>query len=293
VLEPADAAEVIDFWRGLGLPGVYDVHTHFLPRNIETRVWAQFDVAGPKIGREWPIRYRGSEQDRVATLRSLGVRRFSSLPYAHKPGIAGYLNDWARDFSERVPECLWSATFYPEPEASAYVDKLVADGVEVFKVHVQVGEFHLDDPVLDAVWGTLADAGTPVVIHAGGAPVGNDYTGPEPLRRVLQRHPRLTAVVAHLGAPDYLAFCELADRYERVHLDTTMVFTDFWEATYPAGLTDRLRDLQGKVLLGSDFPTIPYPYAHQLEGLTRLDLGDDWLRDVCWRNGHRLFGAGR
>jgi uncharacterized protein len=89
VLEPADAAEVIDFWRGLGLPGVYDVHTHFLPPNIETRVWAQFDLAGPKIGREWPIRYRGSEQERVAMLRSLGVRRFSSLPYAHRSGIAG------------------------------------------------------------------------------------------------------------------------------------------------------------------------------------------------------------
>ena len=29
---------------------------------------------------------------------------------------------------------------------------------------------------------------------------------------------------------------------------------------------DRLADLQPKVLLGSDFPTIPYPYAHQLEG---------------------------
>jgi hypothetical protein len=293
VLEPADAAEVVDFWRGLDLPGVYDVHTHFLPPNIETRVWAQFDLAGPKIGREWPIRYRGSEQERVATLRSLGVRRFSSLPYAHRPGIAGYLNDWARGFTERVPECLWSATFYPEPEAASYVADLVGAGVEVFKVHVQVGEFRLDDPLLDPVWGTLADAGTPVVIHAGAAPVGNDFTGPEPLRRVLARHPRLTSIVAHLGAPDYLAFCDLADRYERVHLDTTMVFTDFWETSYPAELTARLRDLQERVLLGSDFPTIPYPYGHQLEGLARLDLGDDWLRAVCWENGAALFGGTR
>ena len=45
----------------------------------------------------------------------------------------------------------------------------------------------------------------------------------------------------------------------------------------------------GLVLLGSDFPTIPYPYAHQLEGLERLGLGDDWLRAVCWGNGARLF----
>ncbi len=88
-----------------------------------------------------------------------------------------------------MPECLWSATFYPEPEAASYVAELVAAGVEVFKVHVQVGEFHLDDPLLDDVWGALADAGTPVVIHAGSGPVGNAFTGPDPLRRVLRATP--------------------------------------------------------------------------------------------------------
>lgn len=298
MLDPVDAAEVIDFWRGLGLPGVYDVHTHFLPPNIETRVWAQFDLAGPKIGREWPIRYRGSEQERVATLRSLGVRRFSSLPYAHRPGIAGYLNDWARGFTERVPDCLWSATFYPEPEAASYVADLVAGGVEVFKVHVQVGEFHLDDPTLDDVWGTIAEAGTPVVIHAGSGPVGNAFTGPGPLRRVLERHPLLTAVVAHMGAPEYAEFLDMAERYERTYLDTTMMFTDFFDsaAPYPDSLLTRLADLDGKVLFGSDFPTIPYSYRHALDALQRLRdreprLDDDWLRAVCWRNGEALFGG--
>ncbi len=44
------------------------------------------------------------------------------------------------------------------------------------------------------------------------------------------------------------------------------------------------------MLLGSDFPTIPYPYLHQLESLERLGLGEHWLRAVCWDNGARLFG---
>jgi uncharacterized protein len=287
-----EVAQVRAFWQGLGLPGLYDVHVHFLPENVQRKVYAQFDQAGPKIGREWPIRYRGSHEERVEHLRALGVRRFSALPYAHRPGIATYLNDWARSFAEQVPECLWSATFYPEPEAPAYVDKLVADGVEVFKVHVQVGEFHLDAPELDEVWGTLEDAGTPIVVHAGSGPVGNAFTGPDPLRRVLERFPRLAVVVAHMGAPEYAEFLALAETYERTCLDTTMVFTDFFdaEAPYPAELNHRLVDLQDKVLLGSDFPTIPYPYPHQLEGLERLGLGEDWLRAVCWENGVRIFG---
>ncbi|MET0522085.1 MAG: hypothetical protein ABW156_08935, partial [Jiangellaceae bacterium] len=102
-----DAPEPVEqtraFWQDLGLPGLFDSHVHFLPPNIQKRVWEQFDLAGPKIGREWPIRYRGSHDERVEQLRSFGVRRFSALPYAHRPGIAGYLNDWARDFAADLP----------------------------------------------------------------------------------------------------------------------------------------------------------------------------------------------
>lgn len=287
-----DAAEVTAFWQGLGLPGLFDVHTHFLPPSIQRAVWAVFDSAGDKIGREWPIRYRQSLEERVQILRDFGVRRFSTLPYAHKPGVAGFLNDWSRDFAAEVPEVIWSATFFPEAEAAAYVEGLVAEGVEVFKVHVQVGEFHLDDPLLDPVWGTLEDSRTPALIHAGSGPVGNAFTGPDPLRRVLEQHPDLTVIVAHLGAPECAEFIDLAQTYERVHLDTTMMFTEFF-VDYPDELVPPLLDLQPKVLLGSDFPTIPYPYAEQLSGLAALDLGDDWLRDVCWHNGQRMFGGMR
>ena len=165
------------------------MHVHFLPDNIQRRVWEQFDQAGPKIGRDWPVRYRQSVEDRVALLRDLGVRRFSALPYAHRPGVATYLNDWARTFAAEVPESLWSATFFPEPEAAAYVGALVDEGVEVFKVHVQVGAFRLDDPLLDGVWERLEASGTPIVVHAGSGPVPNAFTGPEPLARVLARWP--------------------------------------------------------------------------------------------------------
>jgi uncharacterized protein len=285
-------AEVPAWAERLGIPGLYDVHVHFLPPKIMAKVWAQFDSQGPLIGRPWPIRYRGSDEDRVAQLRALGVRRFSALPYAHRPGIAGFFNDWARSFAEQVPECLRCATFFPEPSAAEYVADAIDEGVEIFKVHVQVGNFDVRDPRLDKVWGQIADAGTPVVIHAGSGPVPNENTGPGPVLEVLERHPRLTAVMAHMGAPEYVDFLEMAERFERVHLDTTMAFTDFFEemAPFPGSLMPRLRDLGDKVLLGSDFPNIPYSYAHQIESLERLDMGEDWLRRVCWENAVTLLG---
>ncbi len=99
-------------------------------------------------------------------------------------------------------------------------------------------------------------------------------------------------VVAHLGAPEYAGFLDLAERYPGVYLDTTMAFTPFFEAIapYPPDLRPRLAELVDRIVLGSDFPNIPHAYADQLAALTRLELGDRWLRSVCWDNGVRLLG---
>jgi len=291
---PAADAEVPAWWRRLGLPGLADVHVHFLPPPVMTRVWEHFDATGPLLGRPWPINYRTSIEERLATLRDLGVRWHGALPYAHRPGIATYLNDWAAGFAEQTPGCLRCATFYPEPGVVDEVRRRIADGVHLFKVHVQVGDFDVRDPQIDPVWGLLAETETPVVVHAGSGPVPNRHTGPGPMAELLARHPRLCAIIAHLGAPEYAEFVELAERHGRVHLDTTMAFTDFFEADAPVprSLLPRLADLCDRILLGSDFPNIPYAYAHQLDALDRLDLGDDWLRAVCWHNPVRLLGLG-
>jgi predicted TIM-barrel fold metal-dependent hydrolase len=94
-----------------------------------------------------------------------------------------------------------------------------------------------------------------------------------------------------MGMPEYEDFLALAERYGEVRLDTTMAFTDFSErfAPFPREARTRLAALGDRVLLGTDFPNIPYPYVHQLHALERLGLGDDWLRAVCYENGARLF----
>jgi uncharacterized protein len=99
-------------------------------------------------------------------------------------------------------------------------------------------------------------------------------------------------IIAHLGAPEYDEFLDLTRRYPGVHLDTTMAFTDFMErlAPFPVALRPRLAATADRILLGSDFPNIPYRYLHQLQALARLELGPDWLRAVCHDNAARLLG---
>ena len=263
-----------------------------MPKSVLDKVWAYFDAAGPLTGTPWPIEYRWEEQRRLDLLRAMGVRAFPSLVYPHRPAMAGWLNAWAADFAARQPDVVHTATFFPEPSAAADVRDALVAGARLFKSHVQVGAYDPRDPLLDEVWGQLADAGVPVVVHCGGGPVPGPFTGPAIFADVLARHPRLTAVIAHMGMPEYAEFLDLAEQYDRVHLDTTMAFTDFTEQRmpFPPELRPRLRALGERVVLGSDFPNTPYRYAHQLEVLVRLELGDDWLRGVLHDNGARLLG---
>ena len=293
VAAPVDDDDVPRYWRELGLPGLVDVHVHFLPERVQAKVWQYFAQARTHYGAPWPVTYALPVEERLAVLAELGVRAFSTLPYPHKPGMAGWLNEQAAEFARERPQVLQSATFFPEPEAPAYVSAALDAGARVFKVHVQVGSFDPRDPLLLPVWEQLEQTGTPVVIHCGSGPLRGEHTGPAPMAGLLERFPRLQLVIAHLGMPEYGAFLELAETYERVHLDTTMFATDFTEALMPfdRALLPRLGALRDKVLLGSDFPTIPYPYAHQLAALHRLELGEDWLRAVLWDNGSRLFGV--
>lgn len=281
----------------LGLPGLADIHVHFLPERVLRKVWAVFDNAELHYGQPWPITYRHGEHERLAVLRGLGVRRFTSLVYAHKPAMSAWLNDWSLEFAAGTPGCASTATFFPEPTAVHYVADALDRGARVFKLHLQVGDYDPRDPLLDPVWGLCEDAGAVLVVHCGSGPLPGRFTGPGPIGEVLARHPRLRLVVAHLGLPEYAHFVALAERYDQVLLDTTMAGTDFVQqfAPFPTDLRPRIRDLAlaGKVVLGSDFPNIPYRYQHQIAVLPRLGIDDaNSLAQVLWHTGARLLGDG-
>ncbi len=284
--------QVRQIWQSLELPGLIDVHTHFMPKPVLDKVWQYFDAKGPLIGRDWPITYRTDEANRVNTLRRFGVRWFTALVYPHKPEMAQWLNQWAAQFALTTPDCLRTATFYPEPGAAEYVATAIEGGAKVFKAHIQVGDYDPNDALLDGVWGVLEDALTPVVIHCGSGPMPGTHTGPDPIRALLRRHPRLALVIAHMGMPEYAEFLDICTEHDNVHLDTTMAFTAFAEETMPTPpeVLRKLPDLDGRIVFGSDFPNIPYDYATAMSAITGLPGVDDaWLRGVFYGNAARLF----
>ncbi|MER2091951.1 MAG: amidohydrolase family protein, partial [Saccharopolyspora rectivirgula] len=140
----------------LGLPGLVDIHTHFLPARVMRKVWAYFDRSEEHYGMPWPVRYRHAERTRVQILRDLGVVAFAPLVYPHKPGMAEWLNGWIAEFAAGVPEAVPTATIFPEPGVARYLEEALSNGARCVKVHVQVGAFDPRDEQLREAWGLLA-----------------------------------------------------------------------------------------------------------------------------------------
>ena len=262
-------------------------------------MWAYFDQAETHYGRAWPIHYREPEQTRIDLLRGFGVRTFAPLVYPHKPAMAAWLTSWALEWATEVPEAVPTATLFPEESVTAYLGDALDAGARAVKAHVQVGGYDPRDPLLDGAWGLIAEAGVPAIVHCGDGPIPGAHTGMDIFAEVLERHPRLTAVLAHAGLPEYERALGLLERFPRVHLDTTMVGTAYTEqfAPLPRDWPSRLVGVADRVALGTDFPNIPYAYAEQLAAIASWAAADDrlgasFLRSVLHDVPARLLGAG-
>ena len=293
---PLDDADLPRFVAELGLPGLVDVHVHFLPDRVMDKVWAYFDQAETHYGTAWPVHYRTTARSAwprwtsSACARSprWSTRTSPAWAVAHRVG-----HGLRRGHARRRPD----RHAVPRSRRRRYLGAAVEAGARAVKVHVQVGGFDPRDPVLQPAWGLLAEAGVPAIVHCGNGPIPGAHTGLDVFGEVLAAHPRLPVVLAHAGMPDFTGALDLVHRYERVHLDTTMVGTPFSlrMAPLPADWPARLVDVAERVVLGTDFPNIPYAYAEQVTAIAGWAAADDrlgpsFLRSVLHDAPARLLG---
>ena len=193
------------------------------------------------------------------------------------------------DFASHVPDCLPTATFYPEPEAERYVSEALARGAQVFKVHLRVGT-STPRSIARPVWGLLADAAVPVLIHCGSAPLAGGSPVPDRSVRCWTGF-RGCGSSSRIWGRRVRSVLDMVQARENTWLDTTMALTDFMQQLrpFPVGrlpnsghFPGRAKSCSGQIL------NIPYPYAHQVEVLS--DHGLD-MPEVLWRAPVRLFGG--
>jgi predicted TIM-barrel fold metal-dependent hydrolase len=267
-----------------------DAHTHLHPPRLFAAIRRWFDEHT-----DWNLRGPSEPAAVAAALRAAGVERFVFFSYAHRPGMARELNRWLADAAAGLPDGIPLGTVHAaDDEPGTIVEEALGRlGLAGLKLHIQVQRFHPDDPRLDPVYERLVAHDRVLVIHVGTGPHTNAFTGLARFAGVLARFPALRAVVCHMGAFETRLALSLLERFPHLHLDTTMAMTP---ATTPYTRIDpglvRDEDLlrhRDRIVFGSDFPNLPYPYEAERGGLWARDLPLPVYQRIFYENARQLY----
>jgi len=272
-----------------------DAHSHFFPPEIFEAIWNYFeqrDQNGNLKG--WPIYYKAKIEELVKILESKNVRYFTTHNYAHKAGVAEYINDWTYKFAQKHKNAITFGCVWPSDDnCFEYVTKMFDEYQFIgLKIQPLVQHFYLDDPRMYKIYDLIIDRGKWLMVHIGTAPYRTEYVGYKNFMDFFKKFSEMNVIVAHMGAFEYKKFLQLLDKYENLYLDTTMIYIP--DNIFPERETKRpkpedLLAYQERILFGSDFPNIPYEYEKATMGLLEFDLSKSFYANIFYNNAKRIF----
>lgn len=229
-----------------------DTHVHFFSPKVFGAIWRYFEETSRGL---WKIRYQLCGRDLVTGLDQFGVTRFTTLVYAHKPGLADYLNQYVYRAAQEFPQIIPFGTVYSgDKNVAIMARKIFKDyGFYGVKLHPFVSRESLDDPGFFPLYEIMQELGKVLICHAGSGPAYEDQDGARRLGRVLDQFPHLKVVIAHCGAFEYGDYAALADTF-------------------------------------ASFPNIPYEYCEQIDAIKRMELGPEIESKIFCGNAAQLFG---
>ena len=272
-----------------------DVHSHFFPPEIFKAIWRTFEIKD-KDGnaRGWTVKYKLSTEDLVKFLESRNIEAFTTLNYAHKKGVANFINEWVVEFIKKYKNAIPFACVWPDDEGRVEnIRSLFEDyNFRGIKIQPLVQNFYPNDERMYKVYDLILDRGKWISFHIGTAPQRNRYVGYKNFKKFLDKYPSAKVIVAHMGAFEYKKFLNLLDTHENIYLDTTMIYIPnniFNERENTRPNHEELLSYQDRILYGSDFPNIPYEYERSTQGLLELDLSRDFYENIFYNNAKKLF----
>jgi predicted TIM-barrel fold metal-dependent hydrolase len=210
--------------------------------------------------------------------------------------MARSLNMFAAELAAKRPSLVPFGCVLPgEPDAAAIV-KEALDGLCLagIKIHCHVQQCAPDDARLFPICEALVERGRVLIMHAGREPAypadgfdGRRFCGFDPVRRLVDRFPDLKLVVPHIGQDQWREFLSLCRDAPNLYLDTAMAVGGYLTIDRPD--RDDLLPVAHRLLFGTDFPNLPYPWGMERDWLIGLGLPDAALNDILSRNAERLI----
>lgn len=264
---------------------IIDFHVHLFPDRLFEAVWKYFSN---DYG--WDVMYRLYYREVIAFLKKRRVRTIVYSNYAHKKGVARALNEWNLRVLDENPDLYCFAAYHPADDDGPEMAEMVLSHPRVLglKLQLLVQRFYPYDERMLPVYELVMKKHKRVLLHVGTGPVGNEFVGAAHFKRLLDIFPRLPAIVAHMGTLEYREFIELVDSHPSLYMDTSFSFLPKLPVRFDLG-GDVLESHRERILYGSDFPNLLFPYEDEIHCLLGLGLSQDFYDKVFFENGRHII----
>jgi predicted TIM-barrel fold metal-dependent hydrolase len=285
-------------------PRVVDVHVHLFERADDPMrdgydIWEYGDHDSVAFGTR-----RGTVDDLTAALGGAPTAHCVIVGmFAPEPGpssaepqdrLRSY-NDWVLATAAASPDLTPLVAADPivlgGSAGARHLRECVERGARGIKIHPLVQGFSPDDPGLGPIYETCVELGLTVLSHSGRSRT-DTQADPFAFGTVMERHPDLHLLLAHLGGASWRQVAPFAAAYPAVSFDLCEIIS--WTGAPNAPSADELgrliRDIGSeRVLFGTDFPW--YELDRTVDQLMALPhLSDEERRGILGENAIRRMG---
>ena len=284
-------------------PRVVDVHVHLFeqaddPMRDDYEIWEYGAHEGVECGSR-----RGTVEDLVAVVGTdprahcviLGMWGRDDAAALGAGGVVEY-NEWVLATAAASPHLTALVAADPRvlggPLGADHLRACAERGARGIKIHPIVQGFHPDDPRMGPIYDVCVELGLTVLSHSGSSRGASPRADPFVFGAVMEQHPGLHLLLAHLGGASWHQVPPLAAAYPSLSFDLCEIIA--WTGAPGAPTADELgrliRDIGAeRVLFGTDFPW--YELDRTIDQLMALPhLSDEERRGILGENAIRRMG---
>jgi len=262
---------------------VVDFHAH-----IYTDEMAPKAIASVKRRMGVPVPGLGTVSDLRESMIKANVKHSIILPLAPLPKHVRPTNDFFLSAAEGNGLVPFGAIHPFQPDIEEELDRLLEAGVKGVKAVPFLQKFYPDDPRCDHLYESVSERDMILLLHAGKVPedLPEFFGTPDRFARMVERHPDLKVVLAHLGGYEMWRGVQkhLIPAGENVYFDTSYVSTRL-SSMEMEGLIKEIG--ANRVLFGTDYPWTDQ--AEEVELIRGMDLSRKELDMILEGNAQRLL----
>lgn len=209
-------------------------------------------------------------------------------------------NSWSLEIGKRHKNLVPLVSFHPDMEEpmDMLMEEYMRNGAKGIKFHPMAQGFDPDDGRLESVYKICQETLFPVVFHCGRVSNArlNNYADIDRIVPVIKKYPMVPFVLTHMADGNIGDVFKIADMYENVYFDTSIVITGYpplLDVNGPSwpdnGVVEYVINKVGadRVIFGSDYPW--GSPGHDLDRFMRMGINESQKSSILGENAVKIF----